>query len=378
MTDKIIAIAAVLFFPALAKGAAKRSKFVDALGPVVFCYLFGMVLTNALSLKIDKNFGNTLSGVCMLLALPMILYSTAFMQWLRLAKKTILAFLLAVLSVMITAAIVALVYESKLPEAWKFGGMLVGVYTGGTPNMTAIGLALKVPQESFILLNAADVVMGATYFFLLLTAIPRILKLVLPPFRFTGESDEQDPAQTPAVSISTRIKNLVIPSLLTVGVVGVSAGVPYLIFGEMSEAITIISITTLSIAASFSNRIRSLPGAFEAGDYLMLMFCVAIGTVADFRAIIQSGLELFWFVALVMFGAIVLHYLLCIIFRIDRDTTIITSTAAIYGPAFIPPIAGALKNREILVSGLTTGVMGLALGNYFGLSLSYLLKLFIG
>ena len=31
------------------------------------------------------------------------------------------------------------------------------------------------------------------------------------------------------------------------------------------------------------------------------------------------------------------------LFRLDRDTVLITSTAAIYGPAFVPPVAAALE-----------------------------------
>jgi uncharacterized membrane protein len=65
---------------------------------------------------------------------------------------------------------------------------------------------------------------------------------------------------------------------------------------------------------------------------------------------------------------------LAAIFRIDTDTVLITSTAAVFGPAFVPTVAAALKNRAIIVSGLTTGVVGYAIGNYAGIALAYLLK----
>ena len=86
----------------------------------------------------------------------------------------------------------------------------------------------------------------------------------------------------------------------------------------------------------------------------------------------NKGSPILYYCAFVMVGSILLHYLLAFFFRIDRDTTIITSTAAIYGPAFVGPIAEVLKNRAVVISGLTTGLVGYAVGNYLGLGLAYL------
>ena len=50
------------------------------------------------------------------------------------------------------------------------------------------------------------------------------------------------------------------------------------------------------------------------------------------------------------------------------------STATIFGPPFIGPVARALRNRELMVSGLTTGIMGYAVGTYLGLAVAWLLR----
>jgi uncharacterized membrane protein len=75
-----------------------------------------------------------------------------------------------------------------------------------------------------------------------------------------------------------------------------------------------------------------------------------------------------------MLGSILLHFILAAIFRIDRDTVIITSTAAIYGPAFIGPVANAIKNRDIIGLGITIGLLGYAIGTYLGMGMAFLLK----
>ena len=53
----------------------------------------------------------------------------------------------------------------------------------------------------------------------------------------------------------------------------------------------------------------------------------------------------------------------------------ISSTAALYGPAFIVPIAKAINNRELTVYGIALGLLGYILGNYLGLGMAWLLHI---
>ena len=45
-------------------------------------------------------------------------------------------------------------------------------------------------------------------------------------------------------------------------------------------------------------------------------------------------------------------------------------------PPFVPMIAGALNNKEIVVSGLTVGIMGYAIGNYLGVLIAGAVHIF--
>ena len=80
------------------------------------------------------------------------------------------------------------------------------------------------------------------------------------------------------------------------------------------------------------------------------------------------------FLGSVMLLSILIHLGLCYLFKIDRDTAIITSVAGIFGPPFVGPVAQRLKNKEIIVSGLTSGLIGYAVGNYLGLAVAYFVK----
>ncbi len=369
-----------LLFPALAMYGERRSKVLAWLSPVVLCYAFGIMLANFRVIPINEELAGGFTSATVVLAIPMLLFSMDFRRWLRLAKKTILSFGLAIAAVMSVSAAAAILFQNRIENSWQAAGMLVGVYTGGTPNMTAIGLALDVPNETFILLNAADVALSSIYLILLMTVAQRLLLRVLPAFSPAGEpetavsNDGHQSEENKLTGAATGPVQVLIAVGLSVAVVGISVGISMLLAGEVLVPIVIISITTLGIAGSFINPVHERTGTYETGQYLLLVFCVAIGAIANISALLGSFGSVFGYTAFVLIGAIVLHYILAIIFRIDADTAIITSTAAVFGPAFVGPIGNVLKNREIVVSGLTTGVIGYAIGNYLGLGLAWLLK----
>lgn len=365
-------------FPALAVYGANRSKALEWLSPVVLCYLFGIFLGNLPGWTPDTDLANSVTEITVLLAIPLLLFSTDFPKWLRTAPKAVLSFALATLAVMVVAAVTTVILSNQDPETWKMAGMTVGVYTGGTPNMSAIGLALEVSDEKFVLVNGADVVLSAVYLLFLMTIAQRVLLKFLPAYQRT-ETEGAVPHASgmeadPLPALKTKPRAVAGAIGLSVLVAGVTVGVVSTFDGSLPIAPVILSVTTLGIALSFVPRIRNLTGAYETGQYLLLIFAVAIGTLANIREMADAFSTVFLFVAIVLGASILLHYLLAALFRIDADTVLITSTAAVFGPAFVGPIAAVLKNREIVVSGLTTGVVGYAVGNYAGLAIAYLLQ----
>ena len=100
-----------------------------------------------------------------------------------------------------------------------------------------------------------------------------------------------------------------------------------------------------------------------------------MGLSFDLSVLTPASLLLLGMLLFVQFGSVIVHIILARIFRIDADTTLITSTAGIYGPAFIPSVANALKNKEIVLTGLICGILGYAIGNYLGIGMNIFLKL---
>lgn len=240
--------------------------------------------------------------------------------------------------------------------------------------MSAIGMGLNVEEETFVLLNSADIVFSGIYFIFLLSVAKRILALFLPVN--TGNKQKQDTDREKATFQENggNVFQVLAGLALAIVLVGLAFGISYLIFGRIAEPLVILLITTSGIAASFSRRVRTLPGTFSSANYMLLVFALAMGSMANFSELISASSALFWFCGFVVFGSILMHFLLATLFRVDRDTLIISSTAAIFGPAFIGPVAQAIRNRELITIGISLGLIGYALGNYLGLSLAFVLK----
>jgi uncharacterized membrane protein len=108
--------------------------------------------------------------------------------------------------------------------------------------------------------------------------------------------------------------------------------------------------------------------------YFILIFCLDVASMASIQRLAGTSHDLFFYVFLAIFGSLLLHVLASSFFKIDADTVIITSTAMICSPPFVPVVAAGLKNKEIILTGLTTGVIGYAVGNYLGIFVAYLLR----
>ncbi len=142
-----------------------------------------------------------------------------------------------------------------------------------------------------------------------------------------------------------------------------------------STAAIILLITTLQVLWLLKKVVKNI--SYDVGMYLILVFSLAVASMANFETILALSGHLIAFVAIVMFGAFFAHVLLCKIFKVDTDTMMVTSVALICSPPFVPVVVSAINNRDVMVSGITVGVVGYAIGNYLGIGIAYLLQMFM-
>jgi uncharacterized membrane protein len=248
--------------------------------------------------------------------------------------------------------------------------------------MAAMKTALNVDNELYLMTHTYEVALGALYLLFILSVGQRVFLLWLPPFRspetgkITQQSDEMgDEFESYKGFFS---KNTFIPVLgalgLSVLIFAISYGTSLLLPDDFATAATILLITTFGILFSFIPRVKSIKKTFQTGMYFILVFSLVVSSMADARQLINISFGLFWYVGLAMFGSHILHAFLARFFKIDADTVIISGSALICSPPFVPVVAGALKNREVILTGLIVGIVGYAVGNYLGVLIAYILK----
>jgi uncharacterized membrane protein len=145
--------------------------------------------------------------------------------------------------------------------------------------------------------------------------------------------------------------------------------------GGISMIALILSITTLSLLLTSWKEVRSWDKSYDAGMYLIYVFCLVMATMADLSTINWSqSLYILIFQAVIIFGSLALIVLLAKLFRIDADTAVITSNTLINSPICVPMIAATMRNKDVIVTGITNGLAGYAVGNYIGFLMFNLLE----
>lgn len=348
----------------------------DFFSPIVLCYATGILLS-ILNKERDNLFFNVaswISQISILVAIPLLLYGSSSIKQLSGYKRLGLSFFFASVSSVISCFTVACWFQSDQTSFAQIGSMLTGLYIGGTPNMQAIGFALKGDPRLTVQLTAADALVGGSYLVLLTSIVPVITSYILPRFREPGSYEE---AVSPSTPIKMKGRDYFILLFFTLAWLAVLLGILHA--GNLLEntAIILFFVTGISISLSFLKFIAKRSAAsFSFGEYLLLVFALSLSIQGKWSDITRGSNLLFMFTAASMYGSIFIHLILSKLFKIDRDTFLISSTAAIYGPPFVTQIANVIKNKYLLMPGILAGLLGYALGNYIGLAVYYLLVTF--
>jgi len=370
----------LLGFPFLVTKAARALKLEGWLSPVVLCYLAGIALGNLDLFPLSTEISKLTQESTVALAIPLLLISTNVLVWFKQARSITTSFLLAVISVLTASIATFFIFPGQEQQGWIISAMLVAGLTGSAINMNAVGLAVGAPDSLIGLVNLSDIVNSGIYLVFLTSIAQRVLQRFLPTYQPLGIVDQELDRDWYGSKRNYLKKGWVFlrAFLLAAIIVGLASGTTLLIMGELQEAVTILMLTAFSIAGSFFPKLRRFAGAYELGQYFLLVFCLAIGMEVNFNELIHASPTVFAYSATLFSMSIALHFGLARLFRIDADTVLITSTAAIFGPPFIPQVAVALNNRELVFSGIITALAGIAFGNFLGIGIGYLLRLIAG
>ena len=324
----VAALAFYLLVPALVVQLCRKVSFFGKVGAILTLYFLGVLVANLFIFRVPGlgeqvyPLQDTLSSLTIPLAIPMILFACDFRRWP--AGKALVSLLVGLVSVVAVTALGYYLFRRQLgAQGTAIAGMAVGVYTGGTPNLAAIKMMLGVDERTYVLMNTFDMLVSFLYLVFLLSVGIRLVRRALPSYSdrspLAGGGIEPE-AHVMALGEDQLYRDIFtkryfLPTLAALGlavlIAGMGLGLSFLFTGKVNMIILILTLTTLSIAASFIPKVQTWTKSYDAGMYLVLVFSLVVSSMVDLGGLDwQAGAYLLLYIAFVIFLSLGLQLLL--------------------------------------------------------------------
>ena len=384
-----IVIALYILVPVIIIECFKRWTWMQKIGTVVAAYAVGIIfaLTGFVHFEPETaaaiTFGklqSTIMSVAVPLAIPLMLFNCDFKLWTKALPKTIWSLVGGLVAVIVAVISGYFIFRTpEVPEFNKIAAMMTGIYTGGTMNFNALGASLGVDKTVMAIVLAFEMVLTTPYIFFIIGGGYKVFRKILPYQDVTkkGRTDDnvesKDVEKYQGMFKKENIGGMFAGLGLSIVFLAIGAGLALGTTGKLNELIIILTITTLSIIASFFKKVRELPKTFELGMFFILIFSVIVASLFDIHSVNGGSLMIGMFVAWVMVIAAVLHLIFCRIAHVSGDLFCVSQIALLCSPPFVPPVVGAMQNKKVLISGIVIGLVGYAIGTYLGVTIAFLL-----
>ena len=355
----IVALSVTLFHLLATKTKLSVFNFVPA---VVMIYAFMMLLASlgvfAQNEAVTHIYKLTKTNLLPAMLFLMLL-EIDFSHFLRLGKKLIIAYILAVGSLMLSFFTIASLFHFNKAMAGAFGA-LAGSWMGGTANMVAVGSALGVREDAFAYALVVDSVNYTLWVMLLLFLVP-FAKFFN---RFTKSEENLAYLSEVGCACSMGAKRywLLIALALFVSLISQLLAQYFVILNTTTSMV--LFATLFGVAASFT-RLRELNGSSEVATTMLYILIALIGS----RAVIEnfSGLGIY---VLAGFFILLLHAIIMTlgakIFKLDLFSISVASLSNIGGVASAPILA-ATYDKKLVSIGVLMAIMGYLIGTFGGL-----------
>ena len=369
---------------------ARKWTWIDKVSPMAVLYVIGLLVANLTSLISNSLVLNeTVGNLCILLAIPLMLMSCNLHNWS--AAGTLKAFFSGITAILIVTVVGFFLFRNgQDPKHFaQICAVSVGIYTGGIPNMGAIARGVDMDQATYLFITSYDLIVTGLYLvFVILFGRPVFRKLLPKPKQLGIRNEElgirnsADASNNSSFLISN--SSLILIPLAVTLVIAAAAYFASTLFPEdIATPMLILILTTLSVGASFLPFVRRATQpddpskqsqSFTMGLYFIYVFCFSIANACDVRQMDLGGsLNILAYISFVIFGSLILQILFARLVKLDSDLTLTTSVTLVNSPPFVPMVAGLLGNKDVIVPGITIGLIGYMVGNYIGLGLFFLL-----
>lgn len=375
----------------------QKYKWANKVTGSVIALILAMALSNFKIIPMDAPTYDIVWDYVVPLAIPLLLYGANISKIWKESGKLLVVYLVSGIGTVLGAILAFFALKGLIPEAYKMAAMMTGTYTGGGVNFVAMADAFNASGELVSTATVADNLLMALYFFILI-GVPSMnffLKKYTHPIIDEMDSHvDEDSSKTKAAQFwsgkDISLKDIAFSiaiSFIIVAISGEVAGlfsrvIPTgnlllnLLNGLLGNKFLIMTTVTMILATKFSDFFSNLNGAQEIGTFLIYIFFTVIGVPASIPLILKKSPILLVFCGIIVLVNMLFTFFMGRIFKFDLEDMIIASNANIGGPTTAAAMAIAKGWDVLIVPALLVGTLGYVIGNYYGILVGNILKLF--
>ncbi len=316
-------------------------------------------------------------------AMSVILFTVNLADVRRAGRPVLAAFFLAALGTTFGVLLAGTLLDPWLADilgsdSWKIAGPYTGTYIGGSLNFFALWQGLDIGRpDLFAAANAVDNLGLFPLFaaWMALSSWSAGRWAIAKGWQAEGLDEAAPEKKTPALDPL----HVAVLALLAIGVMALSVWIKGAWIDPWAPSVpTILVVTTLALVVGQIPAVRRLEGSWEVGDLAFWIFFAAVGAMIDFyQAVILSPI-LFVYILVVMAGHFAVVFGIGRLLRWDPAVLTIASVATKAGPPLVPAVAHARGWNHLVLPGILIGMLGYAVGNYFGFAAAFVMRWIVG
>ena len=362
---EVVSATAILIIPWMVYGLYRWPplRVIRKIDPIVVAYGIGFAY-GAIFGPPKAAVGKSIAAIAIGLCLPLLIMTMDIRSTYRLFPKamwTLVGFALCV----VTSGILAQPFLAQTANPKAIAAMITATFVGSAPNLAAVGLALNVEETLFLQVQSTDLVVSAGFFmFLVALGIPFGLRYL--PLQNSSTTSIHSYVPPPQKRKSTLLATAL--PILVIAAAGFST---YLLPDSYRTLGAILTVSVLSLGLASIPVKGFIPNTTKAGEICFWHFCAATGSQLKLETFLELPIQLLIFTMVVLVGALLLHLLLCRLFKIDRQLFFVTAIAGIFSPVMVVPLSKRVGGETLTLIGLGVGLFGLGIGTISGLLVAY-------
>ena len=370
--DETFALGAALTAIVAISIGSENTRWGRPVGAPLLILLFSMLFANAGVIPHSAGIYDSLAGLLVPLAIPMLLFRADFRKVVKEAGPMLLTFLIAA-SVTVAGAFAG----SWIIDLGEFESEIVAAltasYIGGSLNFVATAEAVGIRESATYLVALTADAVGAVVFLTALMMLPAfaVVRRAMPSkfINADGKSatiDTNASAQTSAPFNLGYVVNGIALSLIVCALAHIVATT----LNAENLFILIITALGLLVANLAKPLVARVSSEFEIGTLFMYIFFAIIGAGADITEIVGPAFPMLMFILVMVAVHIGLMLVIGKLLKLDLAEVMIASNACILGPAPAAALAASKGWRPLVTPGMLVGLFGYAIATFVGVGIA--------